>query len=527
MKCIKGVSRQEGLAMPTVIILFLVIMIFTASALSIAMNQVQMNTRYIGSVDALHYAEAGLNEYLWHLNKVDSDAITLEQNISIGDGIYRIQYIEGSVNDGYIRLRSTGFHVDYPDNIRTIEVTVSKRSFTQYVWLSNLDVSPGAIPGGNGVYANNDCVWNAGPNMHVWHGPYHTNGTLNIWGSPKFHDRVTFSTKHPNSGNQWSIRTAPSNWTGYPQPAVLNTTTFLAGMPEHVSAVTFPQNNSELKQRAILSEEGKHYYNGMTAIYLRGNSYDVRTYDRVNGVWKYNGVSYTFGSSADEKPITPSLALPANGVIYVDGLPGNQWQRQTGDLYISGEINGHLTIAAAQDIYITGYDPTDWREPPQSGGNPARLPRGAYTGGLTYTSNTDSLLGLIANRNIEILYNNWPRHVVPNGNHDNTNQRWWSNNRDVAPFNISLYGAYMAINGTVTYEGRGSYNKGVATVIGSMIQNRRSAFASGSTTGYGRSYTHDPRLLYQAPPYFLEPSESGWEINEWREVSTHVEVTEN
>lgn len=513
MKCIKGVSRQEGLAMPTVIILFLVIMIFTASALSIAMNQVQMNTRYLGSVDALHYAEAGLNEYLWHLNKVDSGAIALEQNISIGDGIYRIQYIEGSVNDGYIRLRSTGFHVDYPDNIRTIEVTVSKRSFTQYVWLSGSDISP-----------DGQTVWNAGPNMHEWHGPYHTNGTLNIWGSPKFHDRVTFSTKHPNSGNQWSIRTTSGSPYGV---AVLNTTTFLAGMPEHVSAVTFPQNNSELKQRAILSEEGKHYYNGMTAIYLKGNSYDVRTYDSDEGVWKYNGVSYTFGSSADEKTTTPSVALPANGVIYIDGLPGNQWRRQTGDLYISGELNGHLTIAAAQDIYITGYDPTDWREPQtqSSGGNPARLPRGASTGGLTYTSNTDSLFGLIANRNIEILYNNWPRHAQ-NGNNDTALQRWWSSNRDVAPFNISLYGAYMAINGTVTYEGRGSYSKGVATVIGSMIQNRRSAFASGST-GYGRSYTHDPRLLYQTPPYFLEPSESGWEINEWREVSTHVEVAEN
>jgi hypothetical protein len=512
VKCIKGVSRQEGLAMPTVIILFLVIMIFTASALSIAMNQVQMNTRYIGSVDALHYAEAGLNEYLWHLNKVDSDAITLEQNISIGDGIYRIQYIEGSVNDGYIRLRSTGFHVDYPDNIRTIEVTVSKRSFTQYVWLSDSDIGPDEV-----------VVWNAGPNMHEWHGPYHTNGTLNIWGSPKFYDRVTYSTIRQNSGNEWGIRTTSGSPYG---AAVLNTTTFLAGMPEHVTAVTFPQNNSELKQRAELSEEGKHYYNGMTAIYLKGSSYDVRTYDRVEGVWKYNGVTYSFGDSANEKPSTTSLALPANGVIYVDGLAGNQWRRQTGDLYISGEINGKLTIAAAQDIYITGYDPTDWRQPPSVfGGNPARLPWGTSTGGLTYTSNTDSLLGLIANRNIEILYNNWPRHV-PNSDKDNTDQRWWSSNQDVAPFNISLYGAYMAINGTVTYRGRTSFEKGIATVVGSMIQDRRSAFRSDST-GYGRSYTHDPRLLYQTPPYFLEPSESGWEINEWREVSTHVEVTEN
>jgi hypothetical protein len=518
---IKILFRQDGIAMPTVIILFVIIMIFTASALTVAMNQTKMNEKYIGSVDALHFAEAGLNEYLWHLNKVESGSIALNEDINIGDGIYRIEYIEGSVNDGYIKLRSSGFHVAYPDSVRTIEVIVSKRSFTQYVWLSNLDVRPGAAPNSNnGIYSPFDCIWNAGPLMHEWYGPYHTNGTLNIWGSPKFHDRVTYSTQHPDSGNQWGIRTAPSNWTDYPQPAVLNNTTFIAGMPELVSEVPFPQNNSELMARA---QQGGHYYNGITAIYLKGDTYDVRTYDRDTSQWKYNGVAYTFGSSADQKPSTASLTLPANGIIFVNGLDnGLQWRRRTGDLYISGELNGHLTIAAARNIYITGYDPTDWREP-TSGTNPARLPRGLHTGGLTYTSNTDSLLGLIANNNIEILHNNWLKH---GSNNNTSNQRWWNNNHDVAPYHISLYGAYMAINGTVTYEGRGSYNKGVATVVGSMIQNRRSAFAQG-INGYGRSYTHDPRLLYQTPPYFIEPSESGWEINEWREVSTHVEVAEN
>ena len=34
-----------------------------------------------------------------------------------------------------------------------------------------------------------------------------------------------------------------------------------------------------------------------------------------------------------------------------------------GNVSVSGELDGELTIAAANDIYITGYDPVDWRRP--------------------------------------------------------------------------------------------------------------------------------------------------------------------
>jgi hypothetical protein len=99
-----------------------------------------------------------------------------------------------------------------------------------------------------------------------------------------------------------------------------------------------------------------------------------------------------------------------NGVIYVDGNTGDKkWDLSTGNAFVSGKLNGRLTIAASNDIYITGYDPTklEWSEAKNN-----------LTGGITYydttfdgqgnvVSNGDDMLGLVANKYIFILHYGW------------------------------------------------------------------------------------------------------------------------
>lgn len=178
-------------------------------------------------------------------------------------------------------------------------------------------------------------------------------------------------------------------------------------------------------------------------------------------------------------------------------------------------MDGRLTIAAANDIYITAWDPTNWEEPIDN------VPRGTYTGGLYYKdfngsniADIDDMLGLIAGGYVRILHNNWPK----------DDGRSWSTN-DVAPKNITIHAAIFALNNSFEYE---YYNSGAAkdtiTLIGSITQNKRGAVGTyngqRTVTGYNKNYSHDPRMLYDMPPHFLEPVNSGWEIRSWREVNS-------
>jgi len=492
MSILVKLKKEEGIALPTVIILMAVVILLSASALSVTLNQASMNRHYAASVDALHFAESGINQYLWHLNKIDSESLTLGVDQEFGEGYFRLELIDGSVEDGFVTVRSSGYHKDSPDRTRTLEVMLSKKSFTQYVWLTDSE----------GV------AWNA--TIHTWEGPFHTNGNLRVWGRPTFNGPVSYSGV---------IQTNSSSPYGTANPY------YNMGNPVKVEKIVFPATNSEIKARA---QNGGHYYNGMTAIYLNGDSYDVRTYNSNTGNWMYNGKTYaelglSFGSAADPKPAVASLPLPDNGVIYIDGANAAQWRRGTGDLYISGTLDGKLTIAAANNIYLTGYDPTDWRVPSYTGGNPRYLPRGAATAGITYAPGTEStsILGLIANSNIEILGKYWPGHRSTNAN----GLQYWNTPNDVAPNNLDLDGAYMALSGTITYDYGIGVQKGNVNMFGAMIQKTRGAFAT-TGAGYGRVFEHDPKLVFQTPPYFLEPVDSGWEINTWRETNT-AEVNNN
>ena len=99
--------------------------------------------------------------------------------------------------------------------------------------------------------------------------------------------------------------------------------------------------------------------------------------------------------------------LPPNGVIYVDSINNSidKFRLDTGNVFISGELDGRLTIAAKNNIYITGYDPTKWEHPEQ-------LTDKDRTKGIVYAKTPDDpecddMLGLIAGKNVEILHYGW------------------------------------------------------------------------------------------------------------------------
>ena len=62
---------------------------------------------------------------------------------------------------------------------------------------------------------------------------------------------------------------------------------------------------------------------------------------------------------------------------------------------------------------------------------------------------------------------------------------------------------------------------GYIKFIGSSIFSRTAATRTSSGSGYRGylgDYSSDYRMAYETPPHFLEPTNTGWEVKEWREI---------
>ena len=118
-----------------------------------------------------------------------------------------------------------------------------------------------------------------------------------------------------------------------------------------------------------------HYYNRRACIMLKGDSYDIRYWDNDDNTWKYNGRPYTYTSSGNNnnrydevgtyrltdtgatygsfaalRAAVPSLPLPENRVIFVNGYTGDggnggrtyefKFDPRYGNVFVSGELDG-------------------------------------------------------------------------------------------------------------------------------------------------------------------------------------------
>lgn len=460
----KLLQKEEGIALPTVVVIIAIITLLGFTAFFLVSSQTAMGNRYEKSETALSIAEAGINEYLWRLNK-DSKFYTTPQGKefvkkehAFQNGKYKLEITEPTVESPTLKIKSTAWLNGDEDNKCAVEVEVRKREFVQHIFMSDDE-----------KMMNDEEVWWTTDDEVK--GPFHTNGTLYIKGRPIFHDRVTYSKEiqyySPGSNNP----------------------DYRKGRPERVEPLVFPTTNQQLKN---LAKYGGYYFEGRTCIMLDGNAIRIRN--------KNNSVQVI----TDLK----------NGVIYVDGNVSDttsKWNQNLGNVFVSGKLNGRLTIAASNNIYITGYDPTilEWRNRQQ-------------TGGITYQDTTfdekgyvvndgDDMLGLIAGEYIRILHYGW----------------FDGRTGNVALDNITIHAALFALKRSFEFERYDEGNLlGTVTVVGSICQNRRGAVgtfsrSTGQTlSGYDKKdYTHDRRMAYDTPPHFLEPVNAGWEIVSWKRVA--------
>lgn len=467
-------ENQKGFALTTVMIFLVILVTITAIAFNISLRNIKTTSRTINYEDALYYAEAGFNRYLFFLNEDhkfyesdQSEEIVNSERIAYKDGFYSLDVYPPEEGSPYVTVESTGWVANNQNQSRTISVKVRKRQFTNFAYGTNSERSQS---GSNIWWATGDVV----------NGPLHTNDQLRIKNNPVFKGPVTYSGGSP------VLDPSSSN------------PDYQAGEPTRVSALVFPENNEGLK---ILAESPDGYYfEGRTSILLDGDQLKVRRK----------------GEDVEVKDI------PENGVIYVEGGDHGKFDMDSGNIFISGELNGRLTIASDNDIYITGYDPTEWDTDPFDFEDDSDYEH--YTGGIRYTdtnidSNNNNMLGLIAQNDINILHFGWPN---SSGSWPEYERKWiiFKDYRDVALEDIDIYAAVFALDGSFGFEDYDSESpKEYINLTGSLMQNYRGAVGIvGGSHGYSKNYVHDYRMAYDTPPHFLEPDNAGWEIIGWKEI---------
>lgn len=328
-----------------------------------------------------------------------------------------------------------------------------------------------------------------------------------------------------------------------------------------------PTDNSSLGNYA---KQGGCYYTGPTQITLSAAGMVVSSPGTsADGSGNSNGPGQTNDFSTDTSvcPInnaTP-VALPKNGVLFVDsggnGNTGNNpfdavghncnnaspcsqtfsacrgcyfgqtpsWDKE-GDAFVRGALSGHLTIGSNNDIFIDGpitySDCTSWA-------GTAHQSACAYNDASTGVNDT---LGLIAYQYVEVN-----RPVDGNGQ---LLKYCGANGALPVPLcNPAISGggglivdasilALAQSFGVDNYNANDTNNQGVnegqLTVYGSIQQNARGPVAIGDqngnlVTGYGKTYSWDPRLSLYSPPFYLTPGTASWGLSSSSETYTGQE----
>ncbi len=522
---------ERGVALITVLValmvmigLALTIVEYAATSRTVSRNDQNWNA-------ALNAAEAGVDDYLFHLNENSNYSEHSATNLPADGNRAFVQFVAvpgGSTRstftytpdtskltvDGTITLTATG---RVGTSERTIQAVLRRRNFLDYLYFTDYETQDPASYTGSPftpAAALRNCAFhyyagrNSSCNEIVFvtadtiRGPLHTNDAIKICGNPNFLG-TTSTSWNPASGKRWRDNCPTSN-----------PTFATSGDPSYQGALALPPSNSALKSQTTAATGGC-LYTGPTRIRLLASgqmtvnspfSQNTRNGCPTNGTGPLprNGVIYAQNvpSAATDANFTAGCPYSVSGRAHPLGLPiaGDitPYGCRNGDVFIEGTLKGQLTVGADNNIDIT------WNLQYQDG------------------TNGRDLLGLIANNYVEI----W--HPV-----NCTSGRLASCNLDVnfpnetrrnARFtNPTVQAAMLSVlHGVRVQNWNIGAPLGALGIDGSIGQRYRGAVGTTSggavVTGYTKAYRYDRRLKYLAPPKFIDPVASAWNIAIWKEV---------
>ncbi len=268
------------------------------------------------------------------------------------------------------------------------------------------------------------------------------------------------------------------------------------------------------------------------------------------------GTTSTCSNGSTFSPSTPfitGIALPSDGVVYVQSCTGCSWPGTfadgstpcpnpyqsaqlvnsfwclEGDAYIEGELQGQLTVASAANIIITRnltYQCAD-------GSGPASPADPSSVSGCT-TEPTPDILGLSAQEDVVVSHNQNGSNCTYDGTGTptNTGTRISGTSYPNDPFDIwptlcdvnstgstsgiTVDAAVLALNGSFGTENwdQQPYS-GLVNLNGTDLSQYRGPFGIEGQDGYEKNFSYDTRLAYIEPPYAIPGAVPLWLVNDY------------
>jgi len=437
-----------------------------------------------------------------------------------------------AIANGQVVVTSTG---KVNKVTRTVQATVTDGGASDYVYFTDYETQDPAISG------NTSCrPLNGSTPLHWWEmstsqrnaantnscnidfvtgdlltGPVHSNDDARITGSPEFAGE--FSTSDPacktaSVSNRYALSNDITDTNGCYRNGGSANPSFDQPPPGWVKDWIPDDTTNTLKATA---QSVGCVYTGPTRIKFVSNG-TIQVWSRFT-----TSVNSACGSLASLHSVSgATVTIPANFLVFVQNVPGGTSKQcptttggnptigdglplandanmanpdqycNEGNAYVEGVVNGRLTLAAENDVVVTG-DITE-------------------AGGL----NGDDIVGLVALNYIEVFHpikssgseltNSWP--------HEATNNV------------IEIDAAMQALQHVFTVQAfdQGSA-QGTIKLRGTIAQRYRGPVGthSGNTivTGYLKDYGYDTRLKYGPPPYFPHWTNANWTVTLFGEIN--------
>jgi hypothetical protein len=424
----KLVGGREGAILGVVLVVLVILSFVSVGLLTLTSATGMEAGRSIGSVQAFWTAEAGLEQVKAIANKRRRPLNKIVQAGSPSGFLYGSNALVGTTSKG-------SYAVDVLDDpawtnaVKALKkyIIVSRatanngarqrvsihtmiQSFASYMHASNWEQTSGNA---NIYFGTGDII----------DGPVYVNDQLNILGSPRFLQLV--------SSAQSSVNYSPS-----PNPSVFEGGLALNAVPLDIAGQFTSDHIVDLKDEALsggLAVTGDYKF-------------------KFNSDGSFTYVQITAGA-----PTNTGYLSALNGAIYVDG-----------DAWVEGVVDGNVTLAAQDSIYISNnityasaQSPTPWQT-------------------NTFNVNAvDDTLGLMASNQFQIVGTNvMTIHAAVMVTSDGGGFNTQKNAADIGAPYINLYG--------------------------SLIQYRRGVVGHATTPfqGYRKNYKYDTRFDADAPPNF-------------------------
>jgi hypothetical protein len=547
----------------TVIGITLVVLL-AAVAVTAVNGDTHLNSRDSSRKAAYEAALAGINEYAFHLHSNGSywaECKAGQRTVPGGGAEYKLELLgvneakcnpatistatasmletgEGTMK-GTFRVRSIGTS---GDSHVAVTATFKPASFLDYVYFTQLETSDPVTYGNEELIkaANRQCTKTIRKGRYTTplenekgeyltssgtitsslnsadycdaisfvgpdniKGPMHTNDAFVICESPTLgrtsNDPIEVSAGEPGWYSTKDIPHSGSSCTG-------SNSNFKGNFRINSQELVPPETNSELE----LIAESRFHFSGEVKICLEETQMTVGEGSSCTANVLYHG------------------AFPANGVIYVSSkscsgayspflLAYSTTVGTCGNVVVQGKYAKPLTIAAANDILITGN---------------------------VEKSSEQGMLGLIANNFIRVYHpvvlvhpmvkechgewvqvgsqrhprEEWVEHCEE---HENLTVTECKGNAPGGLENVKIEAALLAIKHSVIVDNYNCGAKlGTLNVVGALAQKYRGAVGTSGNpgnpgnpgTGYLKNYEYDERLKTTEPPSFIEPIKSDWVI---------------